>query len=458
MSRHYSPLALILALFTSCFLAAAPTDLPAEWKALRREADSLGKPAWHPMLRYLAALHEKGTHRPAPPFEFEWEELGPGYGYGPAFGHWDLVHEMIDELPSCPEHTRHQLLNDLRLQLPDGFLPGSVYMPGSPSAPGAVTASKAEPTFDRGTQSHPPLWVVAADDYMTQTGDRSLLRECFERVTRQIGWFEAKRKAEPDGFFYNDILLHKWESGVDDGVRFDNTEMGAKACIDATCHVYQLCDYAARWAQQLGIDSRPWRARADRLAEFVRTKLWDESSGFFYDAWAVQDPKMRTASFEGMWPVVTGIATPRQAQRVIDEWLLNPQRFFSKHPIATVGVSDPRFSLRMWRGPAWNSMTYWAARGCARYGRPVAARALLEAALDDTAAQFDRTGTIWEYFHPLGGHPEDLQRKPYTKRNQPWSDYLGHNPLFAMARLWEKSSADRIVPGSIDTTSPTLRN
>ena len=51
----------------------------------------------------------------------------------------------------------------------------------------------------------------------------------------------------------------------------------------------------------------------------VRTRLWDESSGFFYDAWAVQDPKMRTAAFEGMWPLVTGIATPRQAQRVIDE-------------------------------------------------------------------------------------------------------------------------------------------
>jgi hypothetical protein len=64
-------------------------------------------------------------------------------------------------------------------------------------------------------------------------------------------------------------------------------------------------------------------------------------------------------------------------------------------------------------------MTYWAARGCLRYGRADAARALLEASLDDSAAQFDRTGTIWEYYHPDGGHPEILARKPYTKRNQP---------------------------------------
>ena len=419
-------------------LASGHAASPDEWSALRHEADTLGKPAWRPMLRYLAALHERGTHPPAPPFEFEWEDLGPGYGYGPAFGNWDLAHVMIDELPTMREHVRRQLLNDLRLQLSDGFLPGSVYMPGSPSAPGAVAASKTEPVFDRGTQSHPPLWVVAADDYMALTGDQALLRECFERVTRQIEWFEAKRGAEPEGFFYNDILLHKWESGVDDGVRFDNTAMGPKACIDATCHVYQMCDYAARWARQLGVDDRPWRTRADRLAEFVRTRLWNEESGFFYDVWSIQDPKLRTEAFEGFWPLVTGIATPAQARRMIDEWLLNPQRFFSKHPIATVGVSDPKFSLRMWRGPVWNSMTYWAARGCQRYGRPDAARALLEAALDDTAAQFDRSGTIWEYFHPLGGHPEDLQRKPYSKRNQPWPDYLGHNPLFAMARLWQQ--------------------
>ncbi len=355
--------------------APASAAVADDWTALRREADNLGKPAWHPMLRYLAALHERATHPAAEPFAFDWEEIGPGYGYGPAFGHWDIVHEMLDVLPARPAHVRRQLLNDLRLQLDDGFLPGSIYMPGARAAPGGVATEKTKATFDRGTQSHPPLWVVAAGDYLALAPDAALMRECFDRVTRQIGWFESARRAAPDGFFYNDILLHKWESGVDEGVRFDNTTTGAKPCIDATCHVYQLCDYAARWAQQLGLDEKPWRERADRLAAFIREKLWDDASGFFYDRWAIENPALRTAAFEGMWPVVTGAATPAQARRVIDEWLLNPRRFFAAHPIATVGVDDPKFSNRMWRGPAWNSMTYWAARGCVRYGRPDAARA-----------------------------------------------------------------------------------
>jgi hypothetical protein len=82
-------------------------------------------------------------------------------------------------------------------------------------------------------------------------------------------------------------------------------------------------------------------------------------------------------------------------------------------------------------------MTYWAARGCLRYGRRDAASRLLERALDSSAAQFERTGTIWEFYDALGGQPELLQRKPHTPFNAPCCDYLGHNPLIAMARMYD---------------------
>jgi len=411
-------------------LSIAADLAPADWTAaLQAEAKGIGKPSWRPMLSYAAKLHARATHPATGPFAFAWEEIGPGYNHR-AFGHWDIVHQILDVLPTAPEQARRQLINDIRLQHDDGFLPGTIWMPDQPGDP---------ITFNTGTQGHPPLWVVAADDYFSQTGDRALLAECFDRVTRQIGWFEKNRSAKPEGFYYVDILLHKWESGIDEGVRFDDTELGAKACIDATAHVYQMCDLAARWAQVLGRDARPWRARADRLAAFMRERLWDERSGFFYDIWAVENPVMRRQAFEGIWPLIVGAATPQQATRVIDEWLLNSKRFFTPHPIASIGVSDPKFELRLWRGPTWNSMTYWAARACARYGRNDAAVKLLEAALDDTARQFDRTGTIWEFYHPNAGEPEQVLRKPHRGQMKPFTDYLGHNPVFAMARLWQQA-------------------
>jgi putative isomerase len=239
------------------------------------------------------------------------------------------------------------------------------------------------------------------------------------------------------GFFYNDILLKKWESGVDEGVRFDGAQKGALACVDATSHVYQLYKIAAQWSKILGFNPSYYNKREKELKRFIQDSLYVKSDGMFYDSWAVKDPKLRNLPFESMWPVVTGAATRQQAGRYINEYMLNPAVFFTEHPIATVGRKDPKFEKRMWRGPAWNSMTYWAAVGCLNYGRRDAAKLLLEKALDDSAKQFDRTGTIWEFYDSLGGNPEDVKRKPSTKYNVPCRDYLGHNPLIAMARLYD---------------------
>lgn len=68
------------------------------------------------MLSYVAELHKKSTHPPVWPFSYEWEEIGPGYVYGPAFGHWDIVHQILDVLPSYPEHALRQLKNNIKNQ------------------------------------------------------------------------------------------------------------------------------------------------------------------------------------------------------------------------------------------------------------------------------------------------------------------------------------------------------
>ena len=85
-------------------------------------------------------------------------------------------------------------------------------------------------------------------------------------------------------------------------------------------------------------------------------------------------------------------------------------------------------------------MTLWAAKGCLRYGRTDAAVVLLEKALDATEEQFEKTGTLWEFYHPLGGDPRTLLRQNKSDASAPIEDYLGHNPLIAMADLWEQHS------------------
>ena len=188
---------------------------------LKREAAALGKKEWRPVLEYVAALHEKSTHPPSPPFSRPWEEIGPGYCYAPAFGHWDLVHQILDVLPSEPEHARDQILNNLENQQDDGLVPGSIWLGGD--------APRWSPEV-----GHPPVWPIAVSDYCDLTGSDELAALCYESLLKQIGWFESHRRAEDEGYYYLDIVNRSWESGIDEGVRFDDVQAGRLACVDAT--------------------------------------------------------------------------------------------------------------------------------------------------------------------------------------------------------------------------------
>ncbi len=410
--------------------AAAAEPAAREGAALRdalvQEAAQPVKPAWRPMLLNLAELHGRSILPARGHFPYPYQTIGPGYQDGRIFGHIDLTHERLDTVRARPDHVRNQIRNELAGQQADGLIPGIIWF-----------EADGKPTW-KNFKGFPPIWVVSAEAYVDLTDDKPFLRECLGALQRQIGWFEAKRALPGGGFYYLDQVEDTWESGMDEGVRYSPRPARLSAAVDACAHLFMLYDHAARWSVRLGEPADAWQRKADALRDFIRTELWDESTGFFYDQWTVRDPAHRALAFEGMWPVVVGAATPEQARRVIDEHLMNPKEFFTPHPIATVAISDPRFELRMWRGPAWNCMTYWAARACQRYGRAEAAHRLLEQALDATAVQFERTGAIWEFYHPLGGDQKELQRKP-TARNEPCRDYLGHNPLFAMADLWRRT-------------------
>lgn len=393
---------------------------------LKKDVKNIGKPKWRDMLTYLAELHEKNINKPLTPLIYDWEGIGPGYCYAPAFGHWDIVHIIMDVLESEPDHAKKQLLNNLAGQQEDGLVPGAIFF------------WEKDYGSWHSTITHPSVWPSAVSAYCEKVGNNELIAVAYEPLLKLIGWYEKNRSTDDGGFYYDDIIKLNWECGVDQGVRFDACPVDKPyACVDACAHVYWLYEHAAKWADLLGKDGSTFAEKANNLKKYIQEELFDEETGFFYDKPAITSPETRHLCYEGIWPVVVGAATKEQANRVIDENVLNPERFNADHPITTVGVKDPSFELRMWRGPVFNSMTYWAVRGCMAYERLDAAEILLEKALDSTALIYAETGEIWEFYHPFNGNQKDVQRKPHTEFNTPSPKYLGHNPLIVMARMWD---------------------
>ncbi len=405
-----------------------------------------GKETWRPVQEYVEHLLEESLFPPEGPLIFPWENTGPGYCYGPAFGHWDSIHIALDlaslgwgkkKLEWARVQAKNQIKNLLYVQQENGMFPSMVWM--KKDAPGDWAPD----------QTHPPVWVMAADLIYRkekeagpeegQEENRRFLAACEKALRRQIGWFETARSAADGGFYYTDIKNHLWESGVDEGVRFYQVPEGEKSCVDATAHMYLLYDCLAAWQKELYGSSDPeMEKKRDALGVYIRDALYDKETGFFYDSWSVKNQDYRHLCFEGFWPVIVGAASGEQAERVIREHLMNNEEFFTSHPMATVAVKEPLFEKRMWRGPAWNSMTMWAVLGCLRYGKNMEAARILEACLDRTAAVYKETGCIWEFYDSLGERPETVQRKPHTEFNVPCRDYLGHNPLHFMGSLWDR--------------------
>ena len=401
-----------------------------------------GKPEWLPAMHYVTALRQRSIFPAEPPMPYDWLDIGPGYCYGPAFGHIDLAHQILDFVPDDPVLARRQLLNQLALQRPDGSI-AFLYLHDNPDRFWQPTDLPVSERL-RGTDTFPPFWPVPVEACLRVQSNDELLEKAYDALVRLLKWFDEQRRVPGGGYFYADVLgPDRGDSGMDHSIRFLNRPPEPVACVDACAHVHWCLGFAATWANRLGCGSDRFEAARAKVGQFIQQYLFCEETGWFHDAWTVADPVNRHMAFEGMWPLVSGAATVEQGSIALEQNLLNPERFLTAHPIATVAADDPAFELRMWRGPAWNCMTLWAAEACLRYGRVDGARMLIERALDRAAAEFERTGTVFEFYHPLGGHAEDVVRKPNRAQIGPCRDYLGHNPLQAMARVWEGAETCR---------------
>ncbi len=122
---------------------------------LVRAAESLGPARWRPVLRHVAELHGRSIRDDLHGlFPHPWEEIGPGYVYGPAFGHWDIIHQCLDTVEDEPEHALRQLENLLALQEEDGRLPVVMMM------------REGKPWLHNPEITHPPVWPVLVDRLM----------------------------------------------------------------------------------------------------------------------------------------------------------------------------------------------------------------------------------------------------------------------------------------------------
>jgi hypothetical protein len=146
------------------------------------------------------------------------------------------------------------------------------------------------------------------------------------------------------------------------------------------------------------------RERAREITQAMVAFLWDDGAGIF-----------RTTLPDGthlpcdVWQGIAPIALPDLpddiAQRLLDEWILSPDRFDPPHPVPSVSLSDPLFMRgdgrvvpQYWRGPSWPFTPPFVVPGLLRLGRHAEASMLVARIEERLDAQGFR-----EYNDPIDG-------------------------------------------------------
>jgi glycogen debranching enzyme len=82
----------------------------------------------------------------------------------------------------------------------------------------------------------------------------------------------------------------------------------------------------------------------------VRERLWNDADGIYENRfWSGEFSKRLSPS--SFYPMLAGIATPQQAERMVREHLLNPREFWGEYVAPTTSRSDPAFADQYyWRG------------------------------------------------------------------------------------------------------------
>lgn len=247
-------------------------------------------------------------------------------------------------------------------------------------------------------------------------------------------------KDQLDAYVANGGKRSDWEVKFAQNRDKDGTLLGyslLQESVDQASYMFSDNQYLAQMADILGkdTDAKEFREKADKLANYINTCMFDEGTGFFYDI-RIEDKPLangcagkpiveRGKGPEGWSPLFNKAATQANADAVV-KVMKDTSEFNTYIPLGTAALSSPAFGPDIyWRGRVWVDQFYFGLKGMESYG-------YRDDAVEMAGAFFDHAdglvgdGPIRENYNPLTG---DQQGAP----NFSWSSahlYMLYNDFF----------------------------
>ena len=296
-------------------------------------------------------------------------------------------------------------------------------------------------SFDR---SQPPVGSMVCQLIYDRYGDRWFLEAVYDQLLTWNRWWDRERNnqgylswgsdAHPRGMDGLSLQGAKYESGLDNSPLFDEAvfnedkEMLELASAGLMGLYVADCNYLREIATVLGKkeDAQELAQRAQRYSEKLQ-ELWDEESGIFRDKNLVTGELSAHLAPTNFYPLLGKVATPRQAQRMIEEHLMNPEEFYGDWMLPSIARNDPAFADNSyWRGRIWAPMNFLVYMGLRNYDLPEARQMLAEKSKQLILNEWTGKRRVHENYNAVTGIGDDVRN---SDSFYSWGGLLGLIPL-----------------------------
>jgi hypothetical protein len=411
---------------------------------------------------------------------------GSGIGWGGYIqGCWDAVFQSIIadlQSPSMAEASIRGLMAD---ETKRGFLGG-----GTGWGVGE-------------DHSQPPLASYALLKFYKQHGNRKILEEAFPILFRWHEWWPYARDGNRNGLlewgsnpvsdakdleYYQKVadvlmdwiqriglqrpklqpadVMDNWtaagyESGLDnshmwDGVKFNKQTHTMEQDDVGLNSLYALDAWSlGEIAHILGQSSQEQKLRLDfaRMRDRINSSMWSEEDGMYFNKeW--DGSFNRRISPTNFYPMLAGVASPARAERMVREYLLNPQKFWGEYVVSVTPRDDPAFhDNNYWRGRIWAPTNYMVYEGLKRSGQYQAAAEVAAKSARMFLQEYQAKGHIHENYSAISGDGDDV---PNSVSYYGWGGLL---PLMMVEELIDVEPwGSGLRLGSLSGETASVRN
>ncbi|MBV9604968.1 MAG: hypothetical protein JO027_07675 [Solirubrobacterales bacterium] len=336
----------------------------------------------------------------------------PSPGHYPWQFYWDSCFNAITWRHFDPDRSRRELESLLAAQREDGFIGHTIFWNTRLTGRRRYTYNVVSPDDPMTASIQPPAMAWA---WRIAVGDPGQI----PAIGRHYDWLAANRDLDGDGLIW---IVQPDESGLDASPQFDpiwrwkahdrpgfillvrrNRRLGYDLSRIAGAGGPVCCEVATNVLHALSLQAlhRP------SLTKTIVERMYNERTGLFEPL--VHPPLKRAPPVT--WTALAPLALPDLPEpigrRLVEEHLLDPDRFWLPVPPPSVANTEPSFSTRedgflwirrYWRGPTWINAAWLVWLGLVRLGYRESADHLAQR-LGATV----KANRLREYYDPFTG-------------------------------------------------------